>query len=106
MLTAFVQYKHFKSKPHKHRHRYYRRILLDEITAKNKALRDLKKETFDCEKALLNNTTWLKRKCIYYSINNIVNREGKRLTLSLNNKFNKIVEADQIAKGIHPNPNI
>ena len=104
MLTAFVQCKDFKSKPYKHR--YYRRILLDEITAKNKALRDLKKETFDCEKALLNNTTWLKRKCIYYSINNIVNRKGKRLTLSLNNKFNKIVEADQIAKGIHPNPNI
>ena len=35
-----------------------------------------------------------------------MNREGKRLTLSLNNKFDKIVEADRIAKGIHPNPKI
>ena len=42
----------------------------------------------------------------YYFINNIVTREGKRLTLSLNNKFNKIVKADRIAKGIHPNKNI
>ena len=26
------------------------------------------------------------------------------MTLSPSNKFNKIVEADRIAKGIHPNP--
>ena len=35
-----------------------------------------------------------------------MNREWKRLALSLNNKFNKIIEADGIAKGIHPNANI
>ena len=42
VYPKFVQYKHLKNKRYKHRYRYYRRILLDEITAKNKALRDLK----------------------------------------------------------------
>ena len=83
-----------------------RTYFLDNITAKNEALRDLKKQTSECEKALLYNTTWLKRKLIHYSINNIVNKEGKRLTLSFNNKFNKIFKADRIPKRIHPNKNI
>ena len=37
---------------------------------------------------------------------NIVNREGKRLTSLLNNKFNKIVVADRVSKGIQQKPNI
>lgn len=45
-------------------------------------------------------------KHIYYCINNIVNREGKTLTSSLNNKFNKMVKAERIAKRIHPNLNV
>ena len=69
--------------------------MLDEIIAKNKVLRDLKKQTHECENLY-----------IYYSINNIANREGKRFMSSSNNKFNKIVEVHGIAKGIHPNPNI
>ena len=57
MYRKFIQYKHLKNKPCKHRYRYYPCILLDEITAKNKALRDFEKQTSKCEKVLLNNTT-------------------------------------------------
>ena len=67
--VPYKQLKKPKNKPYKHRYRYYRRILLNEITAKNKALTDLKKQTSKYEKTLLNNTTCLKRKCTCYSIN-------------------------------------
>lgn len=81
-------------------------ILLDEIIEKNKAIKRTEHQLSNVKNILHRNMTWLKHKFIYYTINNIANKEVKKLTQSLNHKLDQIIEAERIAKGILPNLNV
>ena len=61
LSLTFTKVKRFKETERKHRNRYQRRLLLDEIANKHKDLKQLNKQ-LDYETNILNNkVTWMKR---------------------------------------------
>ena len=106
VYPKFVRFKNLKNTPYKKKRRYYRRILLDEIASKNKSIRNLKQEFSEAKHVLHNNTTWLKSKCISYTLNNIANKEVRKLNASLEKKLDKILADERTHNGIYTNPNV
>ena len=64
VFPNFIKVKKFKDMEKKHRNRYYRRLLLDEISNKHKRLKQLNKKLDDDLYLLNNNATGIKSKCI------------------------------------------
>ena len=50
--------------------------------------------------------SWFKLKSVYHTINNIANKEVKKLIPSLNHKLDQIIEGERITNVILPNPNV
>ena len=106
VYPRFVCYENLKNKPCKVKNRYYRRILLDKITTKNRSILNSKKTSLWC----WNCSSWkyhlLKRSCITYTLSNVANKEARKLKISLEKKFSKLLKDANIFDGIYPNPNI
>ena len=88
------------------RNRFYRRILLDEITTKNRSIHNFKKQLYEAETALHESTSWLKRLCITYTLSNVANKEAEKLKTSLEKKFSKLLKDTKVFDGTYPNPNV
>ena len=58
------------------------------------------------ETALHESTTWLKRLCITYTLSNGANKEARKLKISLEKKFSKILKNAKAFDGTYPNPNV
>ena len=93
VYPKFVCYKHLKNKPYKVKNRYYRRILLDEITTKNRSICNFKNQLYEAQTALHESTTGLKRLCNTYTLINVANKEARKL----NAKY---------SDGIYPNSSV
>ena len=78
VYPTFTKVKRFKYMEKKHRNRYYRRLLLDEISNKHKRLKQLNKQLEDDLFLLNNNATWMKSKCVVYSINILIHAYIKK----------------------------
>ena len=83
-----------KNTPYKRKNRYYRRIQLDKITAETKS----PKKHPNLKKLYWTTLHGLNVNAFYYSLNNIVNREGESLASSLNNEFNKHLKQIELSK--------
>ena len=56
VYSKFGRFKNLKNKPYKVKNCYYRCILLDEITKKNRSICNLKKQLYEAESALHGST--------------------------------------------------
>ena len=85
----------------KHRNRYYRRLLLDEISNKHIRVKQLNKQ-LDDDLYLLNNNnaTWMKSKCIVYSINILIDAYIKKTQITHNKKLNRLFKKKQEEDGL------
>ena len=89
----------------KHRNRYQRRLLLDEIANKHKHLKQLNKQ-LDYKTNILNNkVTWMKRFAITYSINIVMNTYKSKIEATHEKKFNNLYTNKQKEEGVKENPN-
>ena len=86
--------------------RYYRRLLLDETTTKNRLICNLKKQLYDATIALHGSTARLKKLCITYTLRNVANKEARKLKTSLEKIFSKILKDVKAYGRIYPNPNV
>ena len=106
VYPKFARYKNLKSKPYKIKNRYYRRILLDEITTKNRSILNFRKQLYETETALHESTTWLNRLSVTYTLSNVANREARKLKTFMEKKFSKILKYAEDFDGIYPSPNV
>ena len=106
VYPKFVRYKNLKNKPYKVGNRYYRPILLDEITTKNRSIHNFKKQLYEAETALHESTTWLKKLCITCTLSNVGNKQARKLKTSLEKTFSKILKDAKVFDGTYPNPNV
>ena len=74
----------------KHRNRYYRPLLLDEISNKHIRVKQLNKQLDDDLYLLNSNVIWMKSKCIVYSINILVDASIKKTQVTHNKKLNRL----------------
>ena len=106
VYPKFVCYKHLKNKPYKVKNRYYRRILLDEITTKNRSICNFKNQLYEAQTALHESTTGLKRLCNTYTLINVANKEARKLKTSIEKKFSKTLKDAKYSDGIYPNSSV
>ena len=88
----------------KHRNRYYRRLLLDEISNKHKRLKQLNKQLDDDLYLVNNNATWMKSKCIVYSINILNDAYINKTQVTHNKKLEKLFNKKQEDDRLKENP--
>ena len=89
----------------KHRNRCYRRLLLDEISNKRKRLKQLNKKLDDDLHLLNNNGTWIKSKCIVYSINILIDAYIKKTQVTYDKKLDRLFKKKEEQDGLKENPN-
>ena len=86
--------------------RYYRCLLLDEVSNKHKRIKLLTKE-LEMETSILNDsTTWMKGICIRYNINIAIISYVKNIQQTHNKKFDSLCKKKQQEDGIKENPNL
>ena len=73
LYPTFTKVKRFKEMERKHRTRYQRCLLLDEIGNKHKHLKQLIKQLYYEANKLNNKLTWMNRFAVTYSINIVMN---------------------------------
>ena len=88
----------------KHCNRYYRRLLLDEISNKHKRLKQLNKKLDDDLYLLNNNGTWIKSKCIVYSINILIDAYIKKTQVTYNQKLDRLLKTKARTRWIERKP--
>ena len=74
----------------KHRNRYYRRLLIDEISNKHIRVKQLNKQLDDDLYLLNSNAIWMKSKCIVYSINILIDACIKKTQVTHNKKLDRL----------------
>ena len=105
VFPTFAKVKKFKDTEKKHRNRYYRRLLLDEISNKHKRLKQLNKQLDDDLYLVNNNANWMKSKCIVYSINILNDAYIKKTQVTHNMKLDKLFKKKQEKDGLKETPN-
>ena len=83
-----------------------RNLLLDELSNKHKRLKQLNKQLDEDLYLLNNNVTWMKSKCIVYSINILINAYIKKTQVTNNKKLDRLFKKKkQEEDGLKENPN-
>ena len=101
----FTQLKQLKEMDRKMRFKFCRKLLFNEISCKHKRLKSLKKNIDVVQTELLNSSTWLKRKCITYSINYVLSRFSDDVTKRHKRKYENLLNVKYKKEGIQNNPN-
>ena len=101
----FTKLKQLKAMDSKNRFKFCRKLLCNEIAKKHKRLKQLNQEISDLHTQLNTNCTWLKRKCIFYSINFIISKQKDDIKSRHNRKFDNLLRSKRYADGIKDNPN-
>ena len=105
LFPTFTKVKKFKDMEKKHRNHYDRRLLLDEISNKHKRLKQLSKQLDDDLYLLNNNATWMKSKCVVYSINILTDAYIKKTQVTHNKKLDRLFKKKQEEDGFKENRN-
>ena len=82
-----------------------RNLLLDELSNKHKRLKQLNKQLDEDLYLLNNNVTWMKSKCIVYSINILINAYIKKTQVTHNKNLDRLFKKKQEEDGLKENPN-
>ena len=101
----FTKLKQLKDMDMKARSKFYRKLLFNEISAKHKRLKVIKKEQKDCMDELVSKSTWMKRKCIIYSINFVMSKFEKQVSDRHLRKYDRLVQSYNYENGFTENPN-
>ena len=101
----FTKLKQLKDMDMKARSKFYRKLLFNEISAKHKRLKVLKKEQKDSTDELLSKSTWMKRKCIIYSIKFVMSKFEKQVSDRHLRKYDRLVQTYNYENGFMENPN-
>ena len=88
-----------------HRNCYYRRLLLDEISNKYKRLKQLNKHHDNDLYLLNNNATWMKSKCVIYSINILNDAYIKKTQVTHNIKLDRLFKKKKEEDRLKETPN-
>ena len=89
----------------KSRTKFSRKLLFQEISTKHKRLKVLLKEQETDANTLNTRCTWMKRKCIEYSINFVMSKFEKEVSRRHLNKYEHLVHQSNLENGISENPN-
>ena len=98
VYPTFTKVKKFKDMEKKHRNRYYRRLLLDEISNKHRRLKQLNKQLDNDLYLLNNNVAWMKSKCIIYSVN--IDAYIQKTQVTHNKKLDRLFKKRQEEDGL------
>ena len=101
----FTQLKQLNHMDAKSRNKFCRKLLFKEISTKHKRLKELQKEHKDQTDKLNSCCTWMKRKCITYSINFVMSKFEKQVAQRHLNKFERLVQKSNAENGFSDNPN-
>ena len=80
-----------------------RNLLLDELS--NKRLKQLNKQLDEDLYLLNNNVTWMKSKCIVYSVYILINAYIKKTQVTHNKNLDRLFKKNQEEDGLKENPN-
>ena len=85
--------------------KFCRKLLYDEISNKHKNLKELKKQQQESQNLLKDVATWMKQKCITYSINCIISKYIAEVKSRHARKYNCLLNKNNAENGIQSNPN-
>ena len=105
VFPKFTRWKIINGKSEKIKSKYRRKILLDEIRAKNDLLRNLKEQLQNETTELYQNITYMKKWMIKYSIENIVKQEERLVEKRHDKKFGDLLKEKHEVEGTTNNPN-
>ena len=106
VYPKFTHWKNVKNNNKKHKSKFYRRVLLDEINSKRCSTKELKKELPYLMETLSSSTTFFKGIVLRISINRSVLKDEKKIVKRHQKKLEnrKNIEKN-IENNIHENPN-
>ena len=105
VYPKFVRWKNLKTKDTREKIRYYRRLLNDSITEKNKHLKTLRDKLSVREKDVRSSTTWMKFMLIKYSVKRLSSLQSERIEKRHQKKMDALIVEKKIKDGINQNPN-
>ena len=105
VYPKFVRWRNLKSKRHKLRATFHKRILNDAIREQHVKLRNLKAELPLFKERLMAHGNWLKMTCIRYSAESFANRDLIPIKDRHQRKFNNLLKEYDTLLGCQENPN-
>ena len=105
IFPKFTRWKIVNGRSEKIKSSYRRKVLLDEIRAKNELLRQLKVELNNESEALYRNMTYMKKWMVKHSIQNTAEDEKVKVEKRHEKKFSNLLREKSQIEGTAENPN-
>ena len=105
VFPKFTRWKIVNGKSEKIKSSYRRKVLLDEIRAKNELLRELKVELSNESDELYRNMTFMKKWMVKQSIQNTAMDEKRKVEKRHEKKFSNLLKEKSQIEGTAQNPN-
>ena len=106
IIPKFVRWKNLKSKRHKLRNTYHRRILKEAIQIQHNSLKSLKATLHEHETSISSRTTWLQNITLKYNAKRPIDKKLSTISQRHERKFLSGLQREHnISTGIKNNPN-
>ena len=101
----FTRWKNVKHNKKFVRTKFYRRVLLDEIASKHRAVKSTRRELNNGKKILFSSTTFFKGIALRFSINQSVEKEELKIVNRHKHKLDNLLQEKNSEDGLTENPN-
>ena len=105
VYPKFTRWKNVKSNSVKHKNRFYRKILLDEISNKHRSLNEIRKQYQIAVDDLNGRLTYFKQYALKIAINRAVHKNENIIMKRHLKKFNALLHEQNKRDGLTSNPN-